>query len=167
MLQIASLSSAPAHRLVPPHDEAAAADLLLGFAGPVAGLSALIVAGREPDLLCSLVRHGCLAATSLRSAEHVDACTYDLVVTSQAAATDSPESLIRLARRALVPSGRLIARMVDGGGPVRLAPRYTRLLKLNGFTDVRVKVLQGEILLRADLPAFVPGMWALKTARRA
>ena len=57
--------------------------------------------------------------------------------------------------------------MRDDGGPVRLAPRYARLLKLNGFTDVRVKLRQGEILVRADLPAFVPGMWALTPASRA
>ena len=164
MLHLVATSPAPVSA---PGDDAWD-DSLLGFAGPVTGLNALIVAGRGPDLLCGLIRRGCLAATSLAGAAGVEACSYDLVLTPNLTAAVCPDQLIRLVRRALRPSGRLVARVADAVGGTGLAARHVRLLKLNGFMDVRTKAVPRAILLRADLPPVPPHIaaWRAAAARR-
>ena len=185
----------------------AAADPLLGFAGAVAGLHALVLDAAGPELLCGLIRGGCLAATSLRGglaapqggmsqggmfqggmfqggtadmaprgAGGVEACTHDLVIAAQVGPASSPEQLVRLARRTLVPSGRIVARVGEGAGAARMAQHLVRLLRLNGFIDVRTRLLARPrpghsepghaMLVRADLPAFAVGArsWQAATA---
>jgi hypothetical protein len=122
-------------------------DPLLRLAGPIQTTHALIVAAHGLDLMCGLIRRGCLAATTMRVGDKPDAGDYDLVIVPQAAALPSSDAMIRLARRSLVPQGRLIAGLRNP----REATALARRLRLNGFTALRSIHLSGLTLLRADL----------------
>jgi hypothetical protein len=77
------------------------------LAGDLYTVRALVIAERSLDLLCGLIRRGCLAATAIRFGCKPDAKDYDLVVASPGSAAFSPGRLIRQVRRALAPNGRL------------------------------------------------------------
>jgi hypothetical protein len=122
-------------------------DPLLRLAGPIHDTHALIVAEHGLDLLCGLIRRGCLAATTLRIGDKPDAGDYGLVLVPDASALPSDDEVIRVARRSLDPLGRLIVGVRNGRAAIALARR----LRLNGFTALRSTHLPGLTLLRSDL----------------
>ncbi|HEX3573165.1 MAG TPA: hypothetical protein VHU42_01080 [Rhodopila sp.] len=127
--------------------EPALLDPLLRLAGHVANTHALIVADHGLDLMCGLIRRGCLAATILRIGDKPASGEADLVIIPQAACLPSADELIQLVRRSLVPRGRLIVGVRDSEEAAALARR----LRLNGFAALRSTHLAGLTLLRADL----------------
>jgi hypothetical protein len=122
-------------------------DPLLRLAGQLQNTHALIVAAHGLDLMCGLIRRGCLAATTLRIGDKPDASDYDLVLVPDAQALPSADEVIRLARRSLAPRGRLIVAVHSG----RAAAGLARRLRLNGFTGLRSTQSSGLTLLRAEL----------------
>jgi hypothetical protein len=122
-------------------------DPLLRLAGDIKTTHTLIIADHALDLMCGLIRRGCLAATMLRPGDTPDADDYDLVLVPYAAALLSQDDVIRLARRSLAPRGRLIVGVRNGKAATELARR----LRLNGFTNLRSTHLEDRTLLRADL----------------
>ena len=146
MLQTSAAARAHARPQPDPQD-AAPLDPLLRLAGELRDTRVLVVAEHGLDLMCTLIRRGCLAATALRIGDKPDAQDYDLVLVTRAAALSSPDTLIELARRALAPNGRLIAAVTPGTAAVALARR----LRLNGFIGLRSTQLPNLMLLRADL----------------
>jgi hypothetical protein len=122
-------------------------DPLLRLAGPLDNTNALIVAEHGLDLMCGLIRRGCLAATILRTGDKPDAGDYNLVLVPDSSALPSGDEVIRVARRSLAPLGRLIVGVRNGKAAAGLARR----LRLNGFTGLRSTQLPGLTLLRADL----------------
>lgn len=108
---------------------------------------ALIVGQHGLDLICGLIRHGCLAATVLRGGDKPDADDYDIVLIPRMTAPSSSDGVIRLARRALAANGRLIVGVQDARRSAALARR----LRLNGFSALHFTYLPGLVLLRADL----------------
>jgi hypothetical protein len=122
-------------------------DALLGLAGKLRDTRALIVADHGLDLMCGLIRCGCLAATTLRIGDRPDTDDYDLVLVPDAGLLSSPDDVIRLARRSLGRNGRLIAGVAPGSAATALARR----LRLNGFVALRSVHLAAVTLLRADL----------------
>jgi hypothetical protein len=133
----------------PNHDgpESTPVEALLRLAGELKGTSALIVADHSLDLMCGLIRRGCLSATALRIGDRPDTGDCDLVLVPNPNMFASPDDVIRLARRSLGPNGRLIAGVTAGSAAGALARR----LRLNGFTALRSVHLPGVMLLRADL----------------
>jgi precorrin-6B methylase 2 len=119
-------------------------DPLWRLAGDLRDAHALIVAEHGLDLMCGLLRRGCLAATVLRLGDKPDADDYDVVFVPLVTSADT---VIKLARRSLVPNGRLIAGVSDAKAAVALA----RHLRLNGFFALRSTHLPNRVLLRADL----------------
>jgi hypothetical protein len=137
----------PVHaRPITDSQEATLLDPLLRLAGDLQETRALIVADHGLDLMCGLIRRGCLAATALRIGDKPDAGDYGLVLVPYATAFPSHDDLIRLARRSLTPDGRLIVGARNGKAATALARR----LRLNGFTHLRSTHLLGLTLLRAD-----------------
>jgi hypothetical protein len=122
-------------------------DPLQRLAGDCRNVRALIVADHGLDLMCGLIRRGCPAATVVRPGDKPDANDYNVVFVPQAAALPSSDHVIRLARRALAPNGRLIAGVRDAKEAVALARR----LRLNGFSALQSTHLPTLILLKADL----------------
>ncbi len=122
-------------------------DPLWRLAGDMRNARALIVAKHGLDLMCGLIRRGCLAATMLRPGEKPDADDYDVVFVPLLSSSRPADHLIRLARRSLGPNGRLIA----GVGNVKAAIALARRLRLNGFVALHPMYLPELVLLRADL----------------
>jgi hypothetical protein len=127
--------------------EPALLDPLLRLAGNIQNTHALIVAEHGLDLMCGLIRRGCLAATILRIGDKPDSGDCDLVLVPWAAALPTADEVIRVARRSLAPRGRLIVGVRGGKAAAALARR----LRLNGFTGLRSAQWFGLTLLRADL----------------
>jgi hypothetical protein len=146
MLQTSVAAPEPT-RLQPETQENDLLDPLWRFAGELQNARTLIVAEHGLDLMCGLIRRGCLAATVLRPGDKADADDYNLVFVPQVAALRSPDAVIRLARRSLAPNGRLIAGVRNGWEAAALARR----LRLNGFAAVHSTNLPNLMLLRADL----------------
>jgi hypothetical protein len=122
-------------------------DPLWRLAGDLSNARTLIVARQGLDLMCGLIRRGCLAATVLRPGDKPDSNDYDLVVVPLVAALPSADAVIRLARQALAPNGRLIA----GVSNTRAAVALVRRLRLNGFSTLQSTHLSGFVLLHAGL----------------
>jgi hypothetical protein len=122
-------------------------DPLLRLAGDIKTTRTLIIADHGLELMCNLIRRGCLAATMLRTGDIPDADDYGLVLVPHATTLQSHEEVIRVARRALGPHGRLVAGVRNG----KTATDLARRLRLNGFTNLRSTHLPGRTLLRADL----------------
>jgi hypothetical protein len=129
-----------------PINEPTLLDPLLRLAGDIRSTHALIIADHGLDLMCGLIRRGCLAAAVLRDGDKADTGDYGLVLVPDATTHLSPDELIHLARRSLAPGGRLIA-----GARTSKAAALGRRLRLNGFTNLRSTHLPGLTLLRADL----------------
>jgi hypothetical protein len=146
MIQTSAAASVQAKPTID-SQEATQLDPLLRLAGRLQNTHALIIAERGLDLMCGLIRRGCLAATILRRGDKPDAGDYDLVLVPNAAALPSADEVIRVARRSLGPQGRLIVG-VRGG---RAAAALGRRLLLNGFTGLRSAQFAGLTYLRADL----------------
>jgi len=123
-------------------------DPLLRLAGDLQTVRALVIAERSLDLLCGLIRRGCLAATAIRPDGKPDADDYGLVVASSKAAEFSPDRLIRQIGGALAPTGRVVASIPMG----RPAAAFIRRLRLNGFAVLPPVHLPNLTLLRAKLP---------------
>ncbi|HEY4173811.1 MAG TPA: hypothetical protein VGM42_12355 [Rhodopila sp.] len=130
----------------PPQPDTSEADLLdplWRLAGDMTNARVLIVAEHGLDLMCGLIRRGCLAATVLHPGDKPDADDYDVVFVPFAASADA---VIRLARRSLLPNGRLVAGVRTPAEAVALARR----LRLNGFSTPHAGHLPNLILLRAN-----------------
>jgi hypothetical protein len=142
-------SNAVPMRALPASDpqEPSLLDPLLRLAGDLKNLRALIIADHGIDLMCGLIRRGCLAATMLRASEAPDDDDYGLVLVPHAASLACADDLIPLVRRSLAPRGRLVVGVRSGKAAVALARR----LRLNGFTNLRSTHLPDLTLLRADL----------------
>ncbi|HVY17242.1 MAG TPA: hypothetical protein VHB27_18605 [Rhodopila sp.] len=129
-------------QLVPPLPDAGAQ--ILGHAGPLAGVRALLSA-RDVEVLCALIRSGCRAVTCLKPGSKADRSDYDLVLISDTGA--SPDDAIRLAHQALAPTGRIVL-----GVAAHKALALTRRLRLNGFRTIRTTALPGLAVVQADGP---------------
>jgi hypothetical protein len=138
------LSTSPAH--LPMVAFAPEEDPLMQAAGVIAGTHVLILGG-GPDLMCQMIRRGCLTAAALHLTDRPEAGEYDLVL-APSVRPEEVEPLVRQARRALVPTGRLVARGQTGNATAALG----RALRLNGFSLPTAKA--HPAILVADLPAF-------------
>ena len=133
--------------------EALSADPLLPFAGSVAGAHVLVIAPNGIDLLCGLLRQGCVAATALHLAERPEHERYDLVLAPRIVSGACVGRLIYQAKRALVPTGRFLGCIPVGAESEQdLAGLLVRSLRLSGFVLVQTKAVATGLLLRADLP---------------
>ena len=150
MIQTTVAASAPR-----PHPESAepdSLDPLLRFAKNLETSHALVIAEHGLDLLCALVRRGCMAAATIRPRDKTDADAYSLILVPLVTELPSLEHLTRVARRSLMPRGRLIVGLppdTSGRNPLGLA--LARRLRLNGFAVACMAHFSGIIVLQADL----------------
>jgi len=144
----------------PEQPEPDSLDPLLRFAENIETSHALIIAEHGLDLLCALIRRGCIAAASIRPRDKADTEAYDLILVPLVTALPSLEHLTRLARRSLMPDGRLIVGLPpDPAGHSPLALALARRLRLNGFAALRLAYFPGITVLQADLqvqPGLIP-----------
>ena len=131
-------------------------DPLLRFAGLIAGSHALVIAANGLDLMCGLLRQGCVAATALRLSERSGHEAYDLVLAPRVVSSATIGKLVHQAKRALVPTGRFLAFVPTASAELDhdVAGLLVRSIKLGGFVAVQTKAVAGGLLVRADLPMF-------------
>ena len=148
--------------------EIASSEPPLGFAGSIAGSHALILAPNGLDLLCSLLRHGCAAATCLRLGERSEHDAYDLVFAPGIVSAALVGRIIYQAKRALVPKGRFLALVpATALDHDELGALLVRSLRLAGFAAIRTEQAEDGYLVRGDLPMHIPsaGMPTLARAQ--
>ena len=131
--------------------EEARVETILAFAGPLEGRRALIAAAHGLELFCTLIRHGCLEATWLKSCNKADRPDYDLMLVPDLGCLPSADDAIRIARHALAPSGRVVIGVAETAGD-RKSLALTRRLRLNGFRAIRAAALPGFTVVRAEAP---------------
>ena len=148
-----SISSNPPilHPLPSDRPDDAWVDAILQFAEPLATDHVLVVAEHGLDLLCALIRQGCAAATCIRSTAKADAATHDLILIPDVATLSSLDHTVRVARRVLLPFGRVVIGVAGGPENGRVSLALARRLRLNGFRTIRSKMTSGLVLLRAEL----------------
>ncbi|MBW4093327.1 MAG: hypothetical protein HIU82_19840 [Proteobacteria bacterium] len=128
---------------------------LVKVLGDVTDAHILILGPGALELICVLIRTGCGAITELRQHERPEPRMADIVILPKVGSLDAAATTIGHARRALVPTGRILVRIAaDPAG--RLVPAIVRMLRVHGFTDVRQHRRGTEALLSAVLPMFGP-----------
>src|SRR5690348_16787362 len=89
-------------------------DPLLRLAGDIKAAHTLIIADHALDLLCGLIRRGCPSATMLRTGDRLRADDFGLVLVPGTSALLTQDDAIRIARRSLVPGGRVVVGVRNG-----------------------------------------------------
>lgn len=138
-----------ARAAVPIGPSAEPALALLDGLGPLAGERALILGHGSVELMCALIRGGCEEVTELRIADRPEAGIADLVLVPRLASPDQAAMVAAHARRALVPTGRIVL-AVSGHHAAPVA----RVLRLHGFSALRRRDGAAGSVLTACLPAF-------------
>ncbi len=151
MPEIVESAEAPLERR--PEAQGSRAARLLRFAGPLDGMHALVIGAAPTSLLDALLGSDCAAATCLRDTRLLAEDGQDLLIAPDLDEIAAALRVVRLARRALAPTGRLVA-SVHGAPSDMLGAALLREIGREGLVAVRTRLLAGSFLLRADLPFF-------------
>ncbi len=128
----------------------AGTEALLEAAAPLGGAHALVVGHHSIDMLCGLIARGCGAALERTLDSQLPAEPAELVIMPCADSLEAATTAIAIARRSLLPCGRLL--MLDPTG--QNAAAIIRLLHAAGFSAVKSRKLPEGTLLSADWPMF-------------
>jgi len=141
---------APDTHVVPPVDPARA---LRSALGEVRDEAVLVISSRGLEVMCDLIRRGARSVTLLRTAERPEAASASLVVVPEAPSLEWLACVLGHARRALLPTGRLVLRVGALAGR-QLAAQITRMLRVHGYTAIVARQAGDQLLLQAELPGF-------------
>jgi hypothetical protein len=121
---------------------------LLNIAGSVAGAHALVIGECPSALVCELIRRGCRGAAILSSCDRVESQAYQIAIFMNPS-LEQADRLIRLARRALKPPGRLLLRFSVGVDFIA-AQKLARSFSENGFSAMALEFLPTGTVVYAD-----------------
>jgi hypothetical protein len=141
-------ASAPSARTAAPDAGDPALALLDGLAAQAAR-HVLVLGHGALELMCALIRGGSHEVTELRAGDRPEATTADLVLVPQVRSADQAVMLVGHARRALVPTGRVVL-----GVSGKLATGLVRILRLHGFSAICRRDRVSGSVVSAVLPAF-------------
>lgn len=119
--------------------------------GDVAQCHALVIGEHTLELVCLLIRRGCIAAGTLRWHEKAQAGAADLVVVSPLPQLPMLDEALRQARRALLPGGRIVLR-VTGRRTKTAVAAVAGMLSRYGFGAARLTATAGGVTVQAELP---------------
>jgi hypothetical protein len=126
---------------------------LLDDIDPVEDTRILLIGSDTLELMCALIRRGCVSVTARRPGGRPETASADVAIVAQVASAECADQALAQARRALVPLGSLVLRLsVDAS--VALLRHVDRSLRLHGFSPGRTRMLADQILLHAELPLF-------------
>ena len=108
----------------------------------------LVIGGYGPGMTCALLRAGAAPVTHLFSYERPKAGSATLVIVPRVPSLDWLATALPSIRRALVANGPLVVR---GGTQFNFLVEARRILKLNGFTSIRVSHTAGGQVLVAEV----------------
>lgn len=143
MVAAPALSSLAAPFAPPPHP-------LLDAAEPITDARALVIGPASLEALCGLIGRGCAGATELSLSGRMPAERAEIVLVPQVDSLNEASQIIALARRALLPCGRIVMHDHDGA----LSPAIARLLRASGFSAVRSRADARGTIITADWPMF-------------
>jgi hypothetical protein len=123
---------------------------LLDYAGSVDGAHVAVIGDGTLEVMCSLIRRGCTAAVelSLQEHEHATVEPAEIAVVPRLGSIEQARRAVALASRLLQPGGQIVLRDTSG----LLALHVTALLRMRGFSRVRVRVLGDGTMIRAERP---------------
>ena len=129
--------------------------LLLTCIGEVAGERALILGRGALVVMCALIRAGATEVTELCRSDRPEPASADLVVVAGLFSTANVPGIIGHSRRALGTAGRIVLRCPsDPSG--RLTQSISRVLRLHGFSALRMRRAGMQTVVTAELPLFGP-----------
>jgi hypothetical protein len=134
-------------------DGNAAQDALLDCADPATDARVLLIGSDTLELMCALIRRGCVGVAVRRPGDRPETASADLVLVPHAASVECIDQALAQARRALVPMGGVVVCLPEHA-PAALLQHAERGLRLHGFSAVRTRRLAGQVLLSAELPLF-------------
>ena len=128
---------------------------MLDAAAPLESAHAIVVGRGSLEVLCALIGQGCSAATVMAHGGRLPPERAELVLVPLVASLDEAHHAIAIARRALLPCGRIVLRDPNG----TLAARMARMLRAAGFSAVRIRPCQAHdgvdgAIVSADWPMF-------------
>jgi threonine dehydrogenase-like Zn-dependent dehydrogenase len=148
-------SARPQRRLIQQAQSANPDTALLQMAGEIRGEHALIIGSRAVGLMCALLARGAAAATLLRPGVRPERREADLAIVPEVSDPEELSVAVAHARRALMPPGRIILRIV-AGPTQRMAQAVVRALQMHGFSAVRTRAVGHCVLVASELPMFGP-----------
>jgi hypothetical protein len=133
---------------------------LLDIAGPLDNSHVLVIGHGALEAICALIRTGCAAATEA-VADRPTAETADVVLVPRLSA-DTLARTVALTHRALLPGGRCVM----AAGSELLARQAAALMRIRGFSCIRVRATADGTLVCAERPWFGPLAQPVVAARR-
>lgn len=120
--------------------------------GDVRDEEILVIGSSGLDTTCDLIRRGARSVTLLRTDRRPEAQSVSLVVVPRTPSLKWLSCVLGNARRALLPTGRLILRIESTGR--QLAAQVARMLRVHGYTAIAARQSGGVLLVNAQVPAF-------------
>lgn len=131
---------------------------LLDAAEPLRGAHALVICSGGPaglDVLCGLIARGCNAAAEMSDDGRIPAEPTEILLAPDIASLGAAARLAALARRCLLPCGRIVLRCEPG-----LSAAVRQVLLEAGFAPVVARQTEAGVVVSADLPMFGMGRGA-------
>jgi len=119
----------------------------------------LVIGPHGLEVMCDLLRRGARTVTLLRMDKRPEARSVSLVVVPEAPSIEWLACVLGHARRALLPTGRLVLRVGALAGR-QLTAQITRMLRVHGYTAIVVRQSGDELVLSADMPGFGQQLYA-------
>ena len=131
-------------------DDTADPRALLDQIGPLNNARALVLGDSAYAMLPGLAERGCRSAAQMSASIEPMPAQADLVLLPLVRSATAASAMIALARRALVPGGRIVLRLIDRRFG-RLTVVAGLLLRRQGFLAAGLRAVPPEILLTAWL----------------
>jgi hypothetical protein len=113
----------------------------------------LVIGSHGLEVMCDLLRRGARSVTLLRMDKRPEAHSASLVVVPDAPAIERLACVLGHARRALLPTGRLVLR-VGGLAGRQLTAQITGMLRTHGYAAIVAQQSGDELVLNAEIPGF-------------
>jgi hypothetical protein len=110
----------------------------------------LVIGPDALEVLCGLIGRGCAGATEMAMAARTQAEPAEILLMPHVATLSDAMQAIAIARRALLPCGRIVLNDRTGA----LAGDVMGLLRGAGFSAVRAQQHETGTLVTADWPMF-------------
>jgi len=123
---------------------------MLAAGEPLPQTHALVIGHHTLELLCGLISRGCAAALEMKPQGRLPAEPAELVLIPDIDTLDAARNALLLARRALLPCGRIVLQDRSGTQATAIAD----LLRRGGFSAVRVRRGATTTLITGDWPMF-------------
>lgn len=121
--------------------------------GEVRDEEVLVIGRQGLEVTCDLIRRGARSVTLLRTDKRPEAGSASLVVVPEAPSMEWLACVLGHARRALLPTGRLVLRVGTLAGR-QLVAQITRMLRVHGYTAIEARQSGTQLLMNAQIPGF-------------